>query len=154
MSFIGPTQVAVRVDKYTRSTGAVGALTVLPAKDIESVGLQLPTHEVVTAAGLAEAFRYMARTGKRQMPDFTIVTKVDVTSAGVPAATGAFGLLGRPEEPGHSSRTIQVNITSGMHVTWEFFQESAQPDLPDAGFIRFTHVLKHADGTAPVFVGF
>ena len=153
MAFEGTTGVVARIDLYTRAGGAIGALTTLPAKDIESISFQLPNAKTVRVDGLAEVYEYMTKTGKWMMPDMQIVLRTDITS-GAPETGSAYDTLGRPEEAGHGPRTFDLAIASGMKIVWEVHQDTVNFDLPKDGVIQSTHNIKHANGTAPVLTGF
>ena len=153
MAFEGTTGVVARIDAYTRTGNVIGALTTLPAKDIESISFQLPNAKVVRVDGLAEIYEYMTKIGKWVMPDMQIVLRTDISS-GAPLATSAYGILGRPEEAAAASRTFDLAIASGMKIVWEVHQDSVNFDLPKDSVIMSTHNIKHAEGTAPVITGF
>ena len=149
----GTTGVVIKIDAYVRATGVVGALTTLPAKDIESATFQLPNAKTVRVDGLAEVWEYMIKNGKWVMPDCQIVVRTDITAAGAPEPGSAYAILQRPEDAG-IKRTLEIAIAAGMSITWEVHQDSVGIDLPKDGVIMSTHNLKHADGDAPVLVGF
>ena len=153
MPFQGSTQVVVSVDSYDRGAGTVGALTVLPAKDIESISFQLPTEKTVRGDGLAEVYEYMVKTGKKVLPDAQIVLKTDLTN-GAPTANSAYAILGRPEEAGHPTRTLRIAVASGMSLTWEMSQNAVTPAQPRDNLLMTTHNIQHASNVAPIFAGF
>ena len=154
MAFQGTTGVVVKIDSYNRTAGTVGAQATLPEKDIESVTFQLPNAKVVRVDGLAEVYEYMLKNGKWIMPDCQVVLRTDITAAGAPLAASAYGILGRPEEAGHPTRTFEIAIAAGMSIAWEVHQDTVGIDLPKDGVIMSTHNLKHAEGTAPTITGF
>ena len=149
----GTTGVVLRIDTYDRVAGSTGALATLPAKDIESAVFALPNAKTVRVDGLAEIYEYMVKNGKWVMPDCQVVLRTDITAAGAPAAGSAYAILQRPEAAG-IKRTFEASIAAGMSITWEIHQDAVGVALPKDGVMFTSHNLKHADGSAPVMVGF
>ena len=149
----GTTGVVVRIDTYNRAAGSTGALTTLPATDLESAVFRLPNAKTVRVDGLAEVFEHMLKNGKWVMPDCQLVVRTDITAAGTPNPAGAYAILQRPEAAG-IKRTFEISIAAGMSITWEVHQDTVGVELPKDLVMMTTHNLKHADGSEPVMVGF
>ena len=154
MAADGTTGVVVEIDLYDRSDNTVGALTVIPAKDIETVDFSLPENKTVRVDGLAEVFEYMIANGKKKMPDCSINIRTDVNPAGGVADGSASKILSYPEEHRAPTRTLKITLATGLSVAWEVLTRSMKPELPKDGVIMSTHVLYHAGSAAPAITGF